>query len=443
MIRTKVFKLKVSPAHEVRLEEIFKSEVLCWNLFLLHAEEEKAKTGKYPSVYDQQKLISEIREQIDPEEKVHTHVFQDVAKRQGLSRTTFLKEMYKKSKGLDFRRSVQPPKIKTKFNSFTLKQYGNGYKFIQKDEFITKIKLTNIGSIPVINPSRLPQGAKICTITIKKRASGFYAYCTYEIEDCKAIFKPRSEKKKPMFPYSNVEHNPDIREDIGIDRGVRNSIATSDGDIFTCSLLEQRAKELRKLNKEKDRKVKAHQLSGRKVESRRLTSLRRKIARHHEKTRRIRRDFFFKVASYLSSNYRNIFFEDLSLQKLIKKSTLDGWSRDYRRRLHSAALAGFLSILKQVSETTACKLHAVNPAWTSCICPYCYEGEIKNLSQQQHCCKQCGCVEDRDVAAAKVIKILGVNPKLLSVAKAKLLEMRQSLISANKAETPASSAQGR
>ena len=81
MIRTKVFKLKVSPAHEVRLEEIFKSEVLCWNLFLLHAEEEKAKTGKYPSVYDQQKLISEIRDQIDPEEKVHTHVFQDVAKR--------------------------------------------------------------------------------------------------------------------------------------------------------------------------------------------------------------------------------------------------------------------------------------------------------------------------------------------------------------------------
>ncbi|MFZ5992980.1 MAG: zinc ribbon domain-containing protein [Deinococcota bacterium] len=54
---------------------------------------------------------------------------------------------------------------------------------------------------------------------------------------------------------------------------------------------------------------------------------------------------------------------------------------------------------------------AVRPHGTSQICPQCGRVKKKELSERIHAC-ECGCVLDRDVAAAKVILALGLDGAL-------------------------------
>ena len=417
MIKTLHLKLRTSRAHEVRLEETFVRCLLYRNLFLAHGEEELSLDRKYPSCGTQEKLIKDFRPIFDPGESVHTHIFQGAAKRLHLGRAAFFRERKKANKKINL------PAMKGKCVSISLKEYGNGFSVVGDDRGIRKLKLSNIGSIPLFGSPRLPKGAGIKTATIKKQTSGYFVSLVYEYEP--EAPRTRSGKKQPLFPHSPLQKKPDIRQDVGIDLGIRTFIATSDGDKISCTSLEKRASELRRLNQEKARKEKAHKLSGRKEESRRLFNLRRKIARHHEKTRRVRRDFLRKVASFLVSNYDQIFYEDLEALKMIEKGESKG--RGFVRRIHSAAWSSFITILLQRAEGTLSRTQAVDPAWTSCICPYCFNGKRKALSEEKHYCAECGLLEDRDVASAKVIRISGLRPELLSVSKAKLRADKQSL----------------
>jgi len=276
-----------------------------------------------------------------------------------------------------------------------------------------------------------------------RKSSGYFFSITYHFEE-KRLEELRlqafqNKKKQPLFPYSKLSHKPAVLSDGGIDLGVATFLATSEGDEFTCSLLETEFQKLRKLNSQKRRKVKEGKKLDRAVESRRLSTLRRQIAKQHEKIQRTRADFLRKVANYLILNYSQIFHEDLDLLRLIEKGKELG--HDYERRLHSAALGKFLTYLYQRAEGSFCSLVAVNPAWTSCICPFCLFPKRKKLSERHHHCANCGAMMSRDVAGAKIVKIAGTNPAALSVAKAQLvLDAKASRAAANSgtAEAPTS-----
>jgi putative transposase len=128
-----------------------------------------------------------------------------------------------------------------------------------------------------------------------------------------------------------------------------------------------------------------------------------RLARQHRKVAHQRKDFHHKLARHLVNRYGTIVHEDLNTSGLarsrLSKSVLDaGWS-------------SFISILSAKAASAGRRVVAVKPHYTSQICPQCGSIQKKELSERVHAC-ECGCVLDRDVAAAKVILALGLDGAL-------------------------------
>ena len=70
--------------------------------------------------------------------------------------------------------------------------------------------------------------------------------------------------------------------------------------------------------------------------------------------------------------------------------------------MNDAAWGQFTSLLTEKAEHAARILVKVDPRGTSQTCPECGHVAVKTLSERTHRCA-CGCVLDRDVAAARVI----------------------------------------
>lgn len=116
--------------------------------------------------------------------------------------------------------------------------------------------------------------------------------------------------------------------------------------------------------------------------------------RHFQKVKDQRKSFCHEQSTKIVQNYSFIAVEKLNVAKLkrtrLSKSIMDaGWGI-------------FLNQLVYKAESAGRKLIQVNPAYTSQTCPNCGKIKKKKLSERVHAC-DCGCVLDRDVAAAMVI----------------------------------------
>lgn len=417
MIKTVLIKLNARKHQIDAFENHFAICLSFYNHFLQQRIDLYTQSKKNISCFAQQKLIKEIRQIFDPEQTVHTHILQDVCKRIHLAYQNFFRRV--KENISKARKAPGFPRFKNKIKSFSFKEHKNGYEIICQDNFISKIKISNIGKIKVFNKFKLPSDAKFLVGTLQKKADGYYFSLTYEtnLDYVKPV-----QKSQPLFPYSSISHKVRNAENsVGIDVGIKDFITSSDGDKISCKTLETEFDKIRKLNRIKQNKKK--QLAKLNLESsRRLDRLNNKIAKQHLKIARIRDDFQHKVANFLISNYDEIYIEKLNIGRMIKT----GFSRDFRRRIHSASWSKLFVILKYKAENANILVREVDAAWTSQICPGCLNIAPKALNTRLHDCNHCGLQEDRDVAAAKVIKISGLNPELLSVPKARLVLLAQA-----------------
>ncbi|WP_253664980.1 RNA-guided endonuclease InsQ/TnpB family protein [Thermus scotoductus] len=180
-----------------------------------------------------------------------------------------------------------------------------------------------------------------------------------------------------------------------LDLGLTHFVATSEGEIVEAPRHFQKAEEkLAKAQRELSRKKKG---------SNRRKKARLKVAKLHRKIANQRKDFHHKVARKLVNRYGTIVHEDLNALGLartrLSKGVLDaGWAQ-------------FIAILSAKAASAGRRVVAVKPHYTSQICPECGSVRRKELSERVHAC-ECGCVLDRDVAAAKVILALGLDGAL-------------------------------
>ncbi|QCG92987.1 transposase (plasmid) [Azospirillum sp. TSA2s] len=72
------------------------------------------------------------------------------------------------------------------------------------------------------------------------------------------------------------------------------------------------------------------------------------------------------------------------------------------KAVHNAAWGQLRSFLEYKAANAGVRVEAVDPRGTSQTCPECGTVVAKTLSDRTHRC-DCGCVMDRDVAAARVI----------------------------------------
>jgi putative transposase len=254
-----------------------------------------------------------------------------------------------------------------------------------KDDCIKKsvIYLPKLGNIKLILHRPIPDGFKVKTVSVTKKADGYYV--TLSLED-------------PTVPTVKPDINPDsIR---GIDMGLKEFLTTSDGESVAIPQHYRKSqKRLRVIQK---------RVSRRSSGSNRRRKAVKQLGRQHKKVADKRKDFHFKTAKQLLSKYDVVAHEDLNVKGLSKSRLA--------KSVHDAGWSSFLSILTNKAENASLLAIAVNASGTTQDCSNCGMKVPKKLHERWHEC-QCGCSLDRDHNAAINIKNRAVGHSVLKAQR--------------------------
>lgn len=313
-----------------------------------------------PDYYSQKKTLPQLKKTHPWYAGVYSQVLQDVVKRVKVTFDRFLKG---DSNG---KRSGRPRfKPRSRYRTFTYPQVKDGC--LQNN----LINLPMFGKVKVILHRSIPDGFKIKTVSVTKKADGYYA--TLSLEDS-------------TFPEIKPDFNP--QKIAGIDMGLKDFLTTSEGETVAIPQHYRKAqKRLRTIQKRVSRRKKGS--------SRRHKAV-KPLGKCHKKVADKRKDFHFKTANNLLKKYEVVAVEDLNVKGLARtrlaKSVLDaGWSSFRSILINKAVNAGLLVM-------TVCAYNS------SQDCSNCGEKVPKKLHERWHDCPNCGCSLDRDHNAAIVIK---------------------------------------
>ena len=267
-----------------------------------------------------------------------------------------------KSKGMGF------PRYKKKMKSFNL--LSNKFEINGNH-----LKMPLLKNVKLRKSRDISNGFKIKQVQIIKKASGYYANVMIELD---------VDIPSPL-PHGHA---------VGIDVGISSQLSTSDG------LVIQRPKFL-------DKALRKIELLQRKLKKKRIGSekwnkLQKRIALLHEAVANKRKNYHFRLAHQLCSRVGMIFVEDINFKS---------WSKGmFCKQSLDMGLGQFFEILEYLCSKTDTYFAKVNKDFTSQICPNCgtHTGR-KELNVRIHFCPECGYEQDRDVAAAEVVRNRGLN----------------------------------
>ena len=124
-------------------------------------------------------------------------------------------------------------------------------------------------------------------------------------------------------------------------------------------------------------------------------------------------DFARKLAKRLFKEYDFIAFENLNIRNMIKNSP----SSNISKSIYDASWYQFTQCLKYKAEEAGKWAVGVEPAYTSQICSGCGNIVKKDITEREHLCDHCGLILDRDHNAA--INILRLGRSLVKHTKDK------------------------
>jgi putative transposase len=257
-------------------------------------------------------------------------------------------------------------KGRPRFNSLEYR-YGDGCKLRVDDHDRALFYVQNAGEIKVKYHRAIPDNAVIKHLIIKRRNRKWYA--------CLQLKLPA--------PVVNEHPGPAV----GVDMGLHSLLALSTGTtVDNPRWLRRSLTQLRVAQRRLSRRKAAEQ-----------------VARLHERSANQRRDFWHKLTRDLTTTYRLIALEDLTLRFMTANPHL-------ALGAHDAGLGEFQHLLQYKAESAGTEVVTVNPAFTSQMCSGCGALVEKELSVRVHRCPYCGLTLDRDVNAARNILCLAVRP---------------------------------
>ena len=333
-----------------------------------------------PDYFSQKRTLPQLKKNRPWYKAIHANVLQDCVKRVDLAFKRYLKG---DSEG---KRSGRPRfKSKTSYKSLVFSAFS------KKPISGNRLNLPKFGWVKMVYHRPIPDGFKIKTATVTRKADGYYV--TLSLQD---------DTVPNVIPIEQVS------KPIGIDMGLKSFLVKSDGSEVPIPQYYRKAqKRLRKIQKAVSRSKKGSN-------NRKKAVI--KLGKAHKKVADTRKDFHFKTAKDILNNHDLIAYEKLNIKGLAKtkmaKSVLDaGWGQ-------------FLSILSvkavRVAWPTALNAglitKAVNPRNTSQNCSACGKKVPKKLKDRIHSCPYCGYVANRDVNAAINILNLAVGHPVTSKA---------------------------
>lgn len=193
-----------------------------------------------------------------------------------------------------------------------------------------------------------------------------------------------------------------ISRAIGVDLGLTTLAALSDGTLIRNIRPKRRAsREMRRRQRQLTRCNKG---------SRRRRKIKQRLARLHSHTANTRATHLHQVSALLVRQFDMIAIEAINTKALARSRLA--------RSMHDASWGMLVNLLHYKAERSGAHIITVNPRHTSQECPVCESTTPKDLNERVHQCP-CGCILDRDVAAAKVIlKRAVASPGFHNVAHA-------------------------
>lgn len=233
-----------------------------------------------------------------------------------------------------------------------------------------RLRMKGIGSVRVHLHRPLPSAPVACKV--KREGRNWYALLTVET------------------PCAATHPGPAV----GIDMGITTLAALSTGELIA------NARPARKAEREMRRRQR--QLSRCKRGSNRRRKVKARVASLHAKITRMRETHLHQVSASLAARFGTIVIEKLNVKGLAGGMLA--------KQVHDVAWGRFIQMLRYKAAKAGGAVVEVGPRGTSQTCPSCGVIKKKELSQRVHRC-DCGCVLDRDVAAAKVILLrAGIGP---------------------------------
>jgi putative transposase len=312
------------------------------------------------SRFEQEAELKDIRAAFPEYAAIHSHVLQDVLARLDKTYQAFFRRVR-----VGERAGFPRYQARTRWHSFTYKEFGNGATL--DNGFLV---LSKIGRIAA-RWSRSLEGTPK-TVTISREPDGWYVCIS-----CADI---------PVQPL------PETGKETGIDLGIEAFATTSDGTrIFNPGWYRKAERAL---------KTAQRRVSRRKHGSNRRRKAVTLLAKAHQKVARQRHDFHHKTALALVQQNDTIYHEALQPANMVKNHHL-------AKSISDAGWGAFLIILSYKAACAGRQVLAVNPAYTSQTCSGCGAIVSKGLSVRWHSCPECGTSLHRDHNAAMNIERLG------------------------------------
>jgi putative transposase len=347
-------KLRPAPAQERALAEVLWR---CRHLYNTALEQRITAWQRRRislSHYQQETELKDIRAAFPHYAAIHSHVLQDVLARLDKTYQAFFRRLRRGDKA-----GFPRYKGRTRYHSFTFKEYGNGATL--DNGFLV---LSKIGRIAVQWSRPLAGTPK--TVTVSHEADGWYVAIS-----CADV---------------PVQLLPATRQEIGIDLGIEAFATLSDGTrIFHPGWYRTAERAL---------KTAQRRVARRKRGSNRRRKAVTLLAKAHQTVRRRRQDFHHKTALQLVRANDTIYHEDLQVRNMVKNHHL-------AKSISDAGWSAFLAILAFKAASAGKRVVAVDPAFTSQTCSGCGVIVSKGLSVRWHACPECGTSLHRDHNAAR------------------------------------------
>ena len=320
---------------------------------------------KLPSYNQLSRLLTQSKQ---TEERFWLKEVSSVALQQSLRNlNTAYQNFFDSIKGKRKGKKVKPPKFKSRKSKQTATFTKMGFSIKGK-----KVYLAKIGDLEVKWSRLLPSEPSSVTV-IKDPSDRYFLSFVVEI---------------------SPEKLPDNGKSVGIDLGIRDFATLDNGEkIKAPKPLKKQLRKLRKSQRSLSRKQKG---------SKRREKARLRVAKIHAKIKDTRTDFLHKLSTRLIRENQTIVLEDLNTSGMLK-------NRKLSRAISDLGWRSFRTMLEAKSEMYGRDFRVIS-RWepTSQRCSSCGEiGGKKELSVREWTCLFCGENHDRDVNAAKNIKVAG------------------------------------
>ena len=291
-------------------------------------------------------------------------------------------------------------KLKFKSEVNTIPIITGGCKIIDNSHItipgFSKLKVYGLNQLKMFENYEIADGRFI------KKASGYYIHLSVCI------------KKKSTISKKNYK-------EVGLDFGIKDNIITSDGEKFNCNV--QESEQLKFLQK---------QLRRKQIGSKRYYKLRNQIQKEYEHLSNKKKDETKKLISYLTKNYDIIYFQDENISEWKKKKhskkTGKKYGFSFGRQVQSSYLGRVKAELVSLENDKSFKISKWSP--TTKFCPNCGALNKIGLNERTYIC-DCGYSFDRDIHAAKNVKLFGSTKRAECLEQASVETLASAALEVN------------